>query len=219
MYYGTLMGIMTEQFCGIPAVFHQFTGYNKPERSKHRKREVSSLAGDILHSHSQRLFSNLQSGFGIIHSGSLSSKKWSCWLKDFKNTALLYNHLRKFIEQILQKMTDLRSREVKKALFYASVQHAKNSGMMLRCDECGMWRLIYASRKLKAQEKQLFEHVLDGLCFSCGSLLQDAELPEGLQDVVFVRSMNCVEPIEALYYSANYVDICVYCSADLPLTI
>ena len=22
--------------------------------------------------------------------------------------------------------------------FYASVQHAKNSGMMLRCDECGM---------------------------------------------------------------------------------
>ena len=67
--------------------------------------------------------------------------------------------------------------------FYASVQHAKNSGMMLCCDECDMWRLIYASRKLKAQEKQLLEHALDGLCFSCGSLLQDAELPEGLQDV------------------------------------
>ena len=103
--------------------------------------------------------------------------------------------------------------------FYASVQHAKNSGMMLCCDECGMWRLIYASRKLKAQEKQLLEHALDGLCFSCGSLLQDAELPEGLQDVVFVRSINCGEPIEALYYSANYVDICVYCSADLPLAM
>lgn len=55
--------------------------------------------------------------------------------------------------------------------------------------------------------------------FSCGSLLQDAELPEGLQDVVFVRSMNCGEPIEALYYSANYADICIYCSADLPLTM
>ena len=56
-----------------------------------------------------------------------------------------------------------------------------------------MWRLIYASRNLKAREKQLLEHALDGLCFSCGSLLQDAELPEGLQDVtvVFVRSMNC----------------------------
>ena len=58
-----------------------------------------------------------------------------------------------------------------------------------------MWRLIYASRKLKAQEKQLLEHALDGLCFSCRFLLQDAELPEGLQ--VFVRSMNCGEPIEA----------------------
>ena len=43
-------------------------------------------------------------------------------------------------------------------------------------------RLIYASRKLKAQEKQLLEHALDGLCFSCGFLLQDAELPESLQD-------------------------------------
>ena len=75
--------------------------------------------------------------------------------------------------------------------FYASVQRAKNSGMMLCCDECGMWRLIYASRKLKAQEKQLLEHALDGLCFSCGSLLRDAELLEGLQDVVFVRSLNC----------------------------
>ena len=46
-----------------------------------------------------------------------------------------------------------------------------------------MATIIYASRKLKAQEKQLLEHALDGLCFSCGSLLQDAELPEGLQDV------------------------------------
>ena len=52
-----------------------------------------------------------------------------------------------------------------------SVQHAKNSGMMLCCNECGMWRLIYASQKLKAQEKQLLEHALGGLCFSCRSLL------------------------------------------------
>ncbi len=64
-----------------------------------------------------------------------------------------------------------------------------------------MWRLIYASRKLKAQEKRLLQDVLDGLSFSCGSLLQDAELPECLQDVVFVRSMQCEEPIEALYYT------------------
>ena len=42
--------IFAEQICGIPAVFHQC--YNKPERSKHRKRKVSSLSGDILHSNS-----------------------------------------------------------------------------------------------------------------------------------------------------------------------
>ncbi len=74
----------------------------------------------------------------------------------------------------------------------------------------------YASRKLKAQEKQLLQDVLDGLSYSCGSPLQDAELPECLQDEVFVRSMQCEEPIEALYYSANYADICVNCAIDIP---
>ena len=64
--------------------------------------------------------------------------------------------------------------------FYASVQHAKNSGMMLLCEECGMWRLIYATRKLRASEKQLLEHALDGLSFSCGSPLQEADLPQEL---------------------------------------
>jgi len=49
--------------------------------------------------------------------------------------------------------------------FYSSVQHIKNSGMMLMCDECGMWRLIYATRKLWARKKQLLSH----LSFSCGS--------------------------------------------------
>ena len=47
--------------------------------------------------------------------------------------------------------------------------------------------------------------------FSCSSLLQDTELPEGVQDVVFVRSMNCWEPIEALYYSANLITIVIAC--------
>ena len=42
-----------ERYCGLPAVFHTFTDYNKPETSKHRKKKVSSLSGDILHSHSQ----------------------------------------------------------------------------------------------------------------------------------------------------------------------
>ena len=35
----------------IPAVFKQFSGYNTPELSKHRKRKVGNMSYDILISH------------------------------------------------------------------------------------------------------------------------------------------------------------------------
>ena len=43
------------------------------------------------------------------------------------------------------------SRE-KRLPFFPSVQHVNNCNMMLMCDECGMWRLVYAKSKLKTQE-------------------------------------------------------------------
>ena len=46
----------------------------------------------------------------------------------------------------LQKITK------KRLPFYPSVQHVRNCNTMLMCDECGMWRLVYATRKLKAVE-------------------------------------------------------------------
>ena len=56
--------------------------------------------------------------------------------------------------------------KAKKLPFYANVQHVKNSSLMLKCEECGMWRVIYATRKLSAQEKRVVEASLDGLSFS-----------------------------------------------------
>ena len=54
---------LSERSCVVPVVFSQFTEYNKPEKSKHRKREIVSLSADVLASHCQRIFSNLQSAF------------------------------------------------------------------------------------------------------------------------------------------------------------
>ena len=73
---------------------------------------------------------------------------------------------------------------------------------MLKCEECGMWRLIYTTRKLSAR---VVEASLDGLSFSCGSQLS----------VIFVGDSQCNDPVEALYYSANYTDLCVHCCADI----
>ena len=87
---------------------------------------------------------------------------------------------------------------------------------MLMCNECGMWRLVYASRKLKVVEIRKLNATLDGLSFSCGADLQEAGLPAELDGVVYVKKMYCNEPIERLHYSANFDDICVYCAGDVP---
>ena len=54
---------LAERSCGIPVVFKQFTSFNVPERSEHRKRTNTSLSADVLRSHSHRLFVCLQAGF------------------------------------------------------------------------------------------------------------------------------------------------------------
>ena len=69
---------------------------------------------------------------------------------------------------------------------------------------------------LKQNEKKELEKALDGMSFSCGAQLQDSDIPEYLKDVVFVRKISCEDPIEKLYYSAKFEDICVYCSGPVP---
>ena len=81
---------------------------------------------------------------------------------------------------------------------------------MLMCDECGMWQLVYATRKLKAAEIHKLRMALDDLSFSCGASLQDSEIPSELKELVYVRNMHCNEPIEKLYYSAKFEDIYVF---------
>ena len=40
--------------------------------------------------------------------------------------------------------------------FHGKLQHVQNANLMLECEECGMWRLIYAKTKLtKAQSDNL----------------------------------------------------------------
>ena len=39
---------LKKQSCPVPPIFGPFTGYNVPERSKHRKRTTTNLSSDIL---------------------------------------------------------------------------------------------------------------------------------------------------------------------------
>ena len=92
--------------------------------------------------------------------------------------------------------------------------HVRNADLMLECEECGMWRLIYAKHKLSLNQRKAIQDLLEGMSFSCGSPLQDLDLPSDLVDEVFIRDLYCTDPIEVLYYSATYDPICIYCAKD-----
>ena len=49
--------------CEIPGVFGGFVGYSMPEISKHRKRQVGNMSGDVLQQHSEQLFLYLQASY------------------------------------------------------------------------------------------------------------------------------------------------------------
>ena len=104
----------------------------------------------------------------------------------------------------------------KRAPMQVSIRNVKNSGLMLLCEECGMWRLVYAKRKLTKAEASKLNAALDGLSFSCESPLQDLDLEDCIQSEVYVQDLQCGEPVEPLYYAANYQDIlCVYCCEEV----
>lgn len=60
-----------------------------------------------------------------------------------------------------------------------------------------MWRLLYATRNLVAKEERIIEASLDR--------------PQLLG---FIVRETCSDPVKALYYSTDNVDICVHCCAD-----
>lgn len=91
-----------------------------------------------------------------------------------------------------------KSQRKKTLPFHGVLQHVKNVNMMLECEECGMWHLLY------------LEHLLEDWTFTCGSQLQDLGLNGSLNEV-YVQETTCNELIEKLYYSAKYDPICIYC--------
>ena len=56
---------MESRSCKIPSEFEQFNGYNNPEKSKHRKREIGNMCASTLDSHSHHSHSALLNKFAI----------------------------------------------------------------------------------------------------------------------------------------------------------
>lgn len=102
----------------------------------------------------------------------------------------------------------------KRVISYSpSIQHVKNVDVMIQCDECKMWRLLFSKKKLTIAQRHNLEEILEDVSYSCGALLDELALPPALESVC-VKDHKCDDPLERLYYSAGYPAICYYCASE-----
>ena len=83
--------------------------------------------------------------------------------------------------------------------------------MLVQCEECDKWRLIFCKHKLTHQEVSNLE---EESVYTCGVLFSDLELSGRLKNVC-VKDHRCTDPIEKLYYSCGFEPICFNCGCGL----
>ena len=134
------------------------------------------------------------------------------------------SHYKPFIEvlgtETREECPSLDLKEQKKRKislpFTVCLQHVKNSGLVIQCSECEMWRLVFSKYKLKPEEVREIQLLLDDYTYTCGSKLVNL-LPEKFCNIE-IRDHSCYDITEKLYYSAKCEPICVYCGKEEPFT-
>ena len=113
----------------------------------------------------------------------------------------------------------LMQRKKAKTLTYSpGEQHARNVGVVVQCDECDKWRLLFSKRKLSVKERAQLEEVIAEISYTCGATVDDLVLPDNLKSIG-IRSHSCSDPIEKIYYSAYKDDlIWIHCGSANSLT-
>ena len=114
----------------------------------------------------------------------------------------------------------LTKRKKAKSLTYSPTEtHARNVGVVVQCDECNKWRLLFSKRKLSAKQRQQLEEIIADVSYSCGATTEDLILPEALASVC-IRAHECSDHIEKIYYSAYKDDpLCIHCGSTTSLNI
>ena len=90
--------------------------------------------------------------------------------------------------------------------------------MVVQCEECEMWWIVYSKKKLDSQSLSLLEKILDDIVYTCGAMFDELDLPPTLKSVC-VRTLHCNDPIEKLYYSCSFSPVCYYCGKDILIEV
>jgi hypothetical protein len=89
-----------------------------------------------------------------------------------------YRHYLSFNEAFGQSTTEEHRPSInssksgirRKLHFSASVQHVRNSQIMVQCLECGMWRLIFSKYKLKKEDCDTLTAIVEESIYTSGSM-------------------------------------------------
>ena len=113
----------------------------------------------------------------------------------------------------------IKRKKTKSITYSPAEQHARNVGLVIQCDECDKWRLLFSKRKLSVSQRKKLEEIITDVSYSCGATTDDLLLPETLAGVG-VQTHDCGDPIEKIYFSAYKNDpLCIHCGSTNNLTI
>ena len=83
--------------------------------------------------------------------------------------------------------------------FSPTAQTAKNTKLLVECEECGKWRVLYSKHVLKKQQVQKIEQELERLDYSCDSVFTNIDADDALAQVFARKNLTCGKPIEIPY--------------------
>lgn len=107
--------------------------------------------------------------------------------------------------------SSLKTKKQNSISYSPSKQHATNVGVVIQCEECSKWRLMFSKRKLSLHQQQQLRNIVSDLSYSCGATKDDVDLPDNMK-CVEIRFHCCSDLIERLYYSAYQEDVlCIHC--------
>ena len=69
----------------------------------------------------------------------------------------------------------IHRRKMKTLTYSPSEQHACNAGVLVQCDECNKWCLLFSiyKRKLSVRECTQLEGIIADVSYSCGATIED----------------------------------------------
>ena len=85
--------------------------------------------------------------------------------------------------------------------------------MVVQCEECGMWWIVYSKYKLTDNESEIIKSILDNYAYTCGSSMEDLNLCGKLSTHVCIRIVRCYEPLEVHYYAFGQENFSVFTAA------